>query len=237
MYKFPIPKFKRQVVEDFRKDGYWIEAVDINGDSKPDIVGYGLGEGEVNWYRNNDWKKTLIAKYIGPVGMHHADITADGRNDIVICYEYGQTMINCDLEGGLLASDWEGKAEYREVVIRHSGYYNPSSDNRTRTRKIRIERKHDNYTPPEKYFFIAILHDPSELPVRDVNNTRNSSPLQSISIDERQIPSITNGNAEERAYQLTNSQKNAWYYNEDIDISFIKVFDNSSSISISAEYF
>ena len=107
MYKFSIPKFRRQLVEDRRQDGYWIEAFNVDGDSKdidssskPDIVGYGLGQGEVTWYRNNDWKKTLIAKYIGPVGMHHVDVNRDGRNDIVICYQYGQTMVNCDPEGG-----------------------------------------------------------------------------------------------------------------------------------------
>lgn len=100
MHKFPIPQFRRQLVEDRRQDGYWIEAFAINGDSKSDIVGYGLGQGEVTWYRNNDWKKTLIAKYIGPVGMHHVDINRNGRNDIVICYQYGQTMVNCDPEGG-----------------------------------------------------------------------------------------------------------------------------------------
>ena len=135
----------------------------------------------------------------------------------------------------LPGSDEMGKGEYRKVVIRHSGYFNPSPNNRTRT--ITIEREHDNYTPFEKYFFIAILHDPSELPTRDVNNKRNSSPLQSISIGNQQIPLITNGNSQERANQLSNSQKNAWYYNENIDISFVKVFDNSPSISMSAEYF
>ncbi|MBE9212004.1 alpha-glucosidase [Plectonema cf. radiosum LEGE 06105] len=139
----------------------------------------------------------------------------------------------------LPGSDKMGKGEYREVVITHSGYPDPSLDNKTdkKTRIIDIGRVHDNYTPPEKYFFVAIMHDPSELPTRDLNNRRNSSPLRSISIDDREIPLITNGNAEERANQLSNSQKNAWYYNENIDISFIKVFDNSPSLSISAEYF
>jgi hypothetical protein len=38
MDKLSIPKFTRQLVEDRRQDGYWIEAVDINGNSQPDIV-------------------------------------------------------------------------------------------------------------------------------------------------------------------------------------------------------
>ena len=78
MYKPPIPKFKRQLVEDRRLDGYWIEALNIDGGPKSDIIGYGMGQGEVNWYRNSDWKKTLIAKYLGPVGMHHADVNGNG---------------------------------------------------------------------------------------------------------------------------------------------------------------
>lgn len=99
----PIPKFRRELVEDRRQDGYWIEAVNIDNGSNPDIIGYGMGLGEVTWYRNSDWKKTLIAKYIGPVGMHHADVNGNGRDDIIICYQYGQTMINCDPDGGKIA--------------------------------------------------------------------------------------------------------------------------------------
>lgn len=99
----PIPKFRRELVEDRRQDGYWIEAVNIDNGSNPDIIGYGMGLGEVTWYRNSDWKKTLIAKYIGPVGMHHGDVNGNGRDDIIICYQYGQTMINCDPDGGKIA--------------------------------------------------------------------------------------------------------------------------------------
>jgi hypothetical protein len=119
MQKLPQPYFERQLVEDRRQDGYWIEAFDINNDSKPDIVGYGLNRGEVNWYQNPDWKKTLITKFIGPVGMHHADIKGNGWNDIVICYQYGQTMVNCDPQGGKIvwlenpgSSDGEWKGRY-----------------------------------------------------------------------------------------------------------------------------
>lgn len=99
------PHFDRQLVEDKRGDGYWIEAFKLSTDSlRPDIIGYGLGLGEVNLYENPHWKKKLIAKYLGPVGMQHADINGDGRTDIIICYQYGQTMVMCDPQGGKI--DW-----------------------------------------------------------------------------------------------------------------------------------
>jgi hypothetical protein len=104
MNKLLKPYFERQLVEDKRDDGYWIEAFDIDDDSKIDIVGYGLGVGEVNWYQNPSWHKRTIAKYLGPVGMHHGDINQDGNLDIIICYQYGQTMVNADPTGGKI--DW-----------------------------------------------------------------------------------------------------------------------------------
>lgn len=115
------PYFERQLVEDRRLDGYWIEAFDINNDSKPDIVGYGLNLGEVTCYQNPDWKKTKISKFLGPVGMHHADINGDGWTDIVICYQYGQTMINCDPTGGKIVWLENPGTSQRDWVARYIG--------------------------------------------------------------------------------------------------------------------
>lgn len=113
------PCFERQLIEDHRKDGYWIEAFDINNDSKPDILGYGLNAGEVCWFKNPDWEKTLITTLPGPVGMHHADINGNGLLDVVICYQYGKTMVECDPEGGKIiwlenpgTTDGEWKKHY-----------------------------------------------------------------------------------------------------------------------------
>ncbi|MCZ8517818.1 VCBS repeat-containing protein [Paenibacillus filicis] len=94
------PYFEQQLVEDHRKDGYWIEALDIDKDGKPDLIGYGLGEGEVGWYENPGWERTPIAKLEGPVGMHYADVNGNGLLDVIICYQYGKTMIDCDPDGG-----------------------------------------------------------------------------------------------------------------------------------------
>jgi len=103
MGKILKPYFERQLVEDKRKDGYWIEAFKTV-DERTDIIGYGLGLGEVNLYKNPAWKKKQLAKYSGPVGMHHGDINGNGNLDIIICYQYGQTMVMCDPEGGKI--DW-----------------------------------------------------------------------------------------------------------------------------------
>jgi alpha-glucosidase len=136
----------------------------------------------------------------------------------------------------LPGSDEMGKGEYRTVLIRHTGYPNPNFDNKTRT--ISIERIHDHYTPFEKYFFVAILHDPSELPQRDSNSKkRTSSPLKKVSINEEEITLITGDTPEIRAESLNNYQQNAWYYNDNIDVSFIKVFDYNSRFTVTAEYF
>jgi hypothetical protein len=94
------PVFERRLVEDRRSDGYFIEALDVSGDGKPDLVAYGLGAGEVNWYANPTWAKQQIMTLPGPVGMHHADVNNNGRNDVIVCYQYGMTMVDCDPTGG-----------------------------------------------------------------------------------------------------------------------------------------
>ena len=136
----------------------------------------------------------------------------------------------------LPGSDEMGRGEYRKVEISHRGYSKIVKGFDDKTRIIEIKRTHDNYQPFEKYFFVAILHDPSEVPQRDANSQRDSSPLQKVSIGEKEIPLIKDGTPEERANQLSNSENNGWYYNEKIDISFLKVFDDNASIKITAEY-
>jgi alpha-glucosidase len=114
-------------------------------------------------------------------------------------------------------------SEYREVKITHK-YLS------AKTREIKVERVHDNYTPKwEKYFYIAILHDPAEVP-------GYSGSLESVSISDQKIKQITGDTPERRASQLSSMENDAWYYNENINISFIKIFDNSPSIVIRAEY-
>jgi alpha-glucosidase len=121
----------------------------------------------------------------------------------------------------------DANSEYRETHITHA-YLD------RKTREIKVERTHDQYTPKfETYFFVAVLHDPAEL-------KGSTGPLKSISIhrdgDRQTVDPITGGTAEQRADHLKASTCDTWYYNENINISFIKVIDNNKLITITADY-
>jgi len=118
--------------------------------------------------------------------------------------------------------DEQARSEYRETRIKHS--YTG------KTRELSVNRIHDGYTPKfERYFFVAILHDPLE--------TRAASGcLRSVKIAGQEIDLITDGTPEQRSNTLSALSSNGWYYDENINTSFIKVFDDSPSIAITAEY-
>ncbi|CCN54440.1 exported hypothetical protein [Vibrio nigripulchritudo MADA3029] len=96
--------FEEIVIEENLKDGYWIDAIDINGDGRKDIVAYGLASGAVTTYinpiDNGKWEKNIIANLKQPVGMNVYDVDKDGLDDIIITYRYGTTMANTDKSGG-----------------------------------------------------------------------------------------------------------------------------------------
>jgi hypothetical protein len=103
------PQFDRQVVADQLRDGYWIEAPDIDGDGRPDLFGYGLRLGEIYWYQNDGaWTRRLLADgFRMPVGGDWADVTDNGHPDAIVCYElYGPigTIVDPDESGGKI--DW-----------------------------------------------------------------------------------------------------------------------------------
>jgi hypothetical protein len=93
--KYAQPNFEQSLVEGGLEDGYWLDAVDINGDGRLDLVASGLAVGEVVWYENPGWKKHVIGKLSKPVAMDHHDIDGDGRPDLVICHDYGECMFHC----------------------------------------------------------------------------------------------------------------------------------------------
>lgn len=108
--------------------------------------------------------------------------------------------------------DDAAKSEYREVHITHT-----ISDG---VRTVRLERVHDGYNPLEDYYCVAFLQDPND-----------SAPV-GLSIGGSRVEPITGGSPETRANQLAASSSNAWYYNENIHIAFVKLFDNANPLVV-----
>ncbi|MEG5055515.1 MULTISPECIES: TIM-barrel domain-containing protein [unclassified Microcoleus] len=192
-----------------------------------------VGERQANREKYPDGNPITINIYPG-VYTNQTDDEEQMRVDVRSIYfmylDDGVSRSSAPSIKELPGSDEMGEGKYRQTKIQHS-YLD------SKIRLINIDRIHNNYTPSEQYFFVAILHAPSELPERDSNSKqRTSSPLKKVSLNEEEIPLITGDTPENRANQLKNSPKNARYYNEKINISFLKVFDNNSRFTITAEY-
>lgn len=97
------PVFELQVIASGLEDGYWIQAADINGDGRPDLVVSGVAEGQLSWYENPSWTRHDIARLHRPVSLDTVDLTGDGTQDIIVCHDYGETLRACDPEGGLVS--------------------------------------------------------------------------------------------------------------------------------------
>ncbi|HEU5383818.1 MAG TPA: TIM-barrel domain-containing protein [Ktedonobacteraceae bacterium] len=130
----------------------------------------------------------------------------------------------------------KARSEYREVRITH--HY---QDEEGKIRVIRIDRtNHDSFTPREDLFFVAILHDPREL--EDLSDGC-FHPLKRIVIsgqgeEAQEVHFIAEvvGSVEQRAAALKTCENASWYYNENVKISFVKVPDTHSLITLTAYY-
>lgn len=101
--RIQVPFFEKVTLADQQPDGYWIQAVDVNGDGKLDVVTSGLALGEVAWYENPSWKKRTIAMFPLPVAIDVGDVAGNGRNDLVISHNYGNCMFWCRPEDGKIS--------------------------------------------------------------------------------------------------------------------------------------
>lgn len=117
----------------------------------------------------------------------------------------------------------EGK--YRQVRIEHR------LDGNVRT--IDIVREHDGYAPEhEKYYFVALLHDPGE-------RIDAAGCLKSIQVGGNAIARIEAGSVQQRRDALVAMQTDGWYFDETIRTSFVKIMDalDRTSVTIAAEYY
>nr|WP_245600766.1 VCBS repeat-containing protein [Streptomyces sulphureus] len=132
------------------RDGYWLEAADLDSDGRTDLFGYGLRLGEIYWYRNDGrWTRRLAADGIHmPVGADYADVTGNGSFDIVVCHElYGPigTIVDPDPEGGKISwlenpghPDKDSSRWRRHYVGRATGMHRLRAGYFTQTERLEI---------------------------------------------------------------------------------------------------
>ncbi len=99
----PVPRFEKLTLANEQDDGYWVQAVDVNGNGKLDLVTSGLAVGKVVWYENPTWERRVIADFPLPVALDVGDIAGNGRNDIIISHNYGNCMFWCRPEDGKIS--------------------------------------------------------------------------------------------------------------------------------------
>lgn len=94
------------------------------------------------------------------------------------------------------------------------------------TRQVRIARVTDNYTPPAPFIFLGILGS-----ISSANQvTRDGANVFSVRSTN---PSMTDSQA---AAILNSSTVDAWYWNQSLNIVFVKIFDNRADTTVGAAY-
>jgi len=105
------------------------------------------------------------------------------------------------------STDAEAKGAYRLSEVTHHGV--SSGQN------VRVRRLYDHFTPAERFYFVALL------------GTKYPS---SVTVAGTAVPDVQTPEA------LAGSGVNAYYWNADLEITFIKVFDTTADMTLSALY-
>ncbi|BAE56706.1 unnamed protein product [Aspergillus oryzae RIB40] len=104
------PEFSEKIaIQDGREDGYWVSSFKFaETDKVPGVVASGLNSGKIEFLDNprntsadpNAWTVYQVAKLNTPVAVVPMDITQNGLMDIVVCHDFGDTMIQANMQGG-----------------------------------------------------------------------------------------------------------------------------------------
>lgn len=84
---------------------------------------------------------------------------------------------------------------------------------------VRVQRGHDQYTPPSPFYYVALLLAPGQ------------SPPNNLTVNGQAIANLGTNNSG----ALANSKVNAFYFNSTINITFVKVFDTQSEMTLQAQ--
>ncbi len=194
-----------------------------------------------NWYAFQDNAAPLLGLVAGGsyIASYYADLTL-----VPIYVRAGAILPFCELEqwvGQLPANPltfncypgpdrWSDRAAYQlyqddgiskaaatGATYRLSRIYQRTQvNNSVTTRQVRIARVHDQYAPPAGYFFVALLG--SITSAKQVS--RDGAAVSQVS-----SPAL-----------LQSSSVDAWYWNSDIDIVFVKLFDTRPDTTVTIGY-
>jgi alpha-glucosidase len=113
-----------------------------------------------------------------------------------------------------ISTDAQEKQVYRSTEISQSSSV-PGQQ------QVRVRRTHDKFTPAEPFYFVALLQ--TQKPV-------------SVTRDGAAIAMIDAGSDKASADALAASAVDAYYYNQSLQTTFVKLFDNESDTTLVANF-
>jgi len=109
-----------------------------------------------------------------------------------------------------ISTNAEVNGEYRITKIAHQAISGNEQE-------VTITREYNQYQPAANFYYVSFLGRPT--PTSVVANGAALSPIQ-------------NGNDEQNANALAASGSNAYYYNNSLQTTFVKLFDDTSSMTL-----
>jgi alpha-glucosidase len=102
--------------------------------------------------------------------------------------------------------------EYRTVDVSQSAQVD-----QLRVQTVRLNRLNEKYTPPEPFYFVAMLQTP--IPI-------------SVAVNGTPLTIIAGATDQASADQLAASSANIAYYNHSLSTTFVKLFDTSPQLEV-----
>lgn len=82
-------KWTKQIISNNFRWAHWVQAIDLDGDNRIDVVGAAFSDNEISWWRNEGgdpivWKKQVIDDaFPGALTAHAVDLDGDGDVDML----------------------------------------------------------------------------------------------------------------------------------------------------------
>ncbi|PWW77858.1 hypothetical protein C7212DRAFT_342494 [Tuber magnatum] len=97
------PQFSKSIVQSTRTDGYWVETFWVDPiDKAPGLIGYTpLSLLLSPLVETNVHKVEIFITHVdSPVAVVPVEIAGSGRKDVVICYDFGKSLLETNPHGG-----------------------------------------------------------------------------------------------------------------------------------------